>query len=77
MPYLEENQAGVIQDPLKFLIGAITTIETIEAPQILELEASMIMTILYLIVEANIHTAKIVRVSGDGYMIKLPRVMPL
>lgn len=25
----------------------------------------------------NIHTAKIVRVSGDGYMIKLPRVMPL
>lgn len=25
----------------------------------------------------DIHTAKIVRVSGDGYMIKLPRVMPL
>lgn len=25
----------------------------------------------------DIHTAKIVRVSGDGYMIKLPRVIPL
>lgn len=25
----------------------------------------------------DIHTAKIVRVSGDGYMIKLPRVQPL
>lgn len=25
----------------------------------------------------DIHTAKIVRVSGDGYMIKLPMVMPL
>lgn len=25
----------------------------------------------------DIHTAKVVRVSGDGYMIKLPRVMPL
>ena len=25
----------------------------------------------------DIHTAKVVRVSGDGYMIKLPRAMPL
>lgn len=25
----------------------------------------------------DIHTAKVVRVSGDGYMIKLPRVIPL
>lgn len=25
----------------------------------------------------DIHTAKVVRVSGDGYMIKLPRVTPL
>lgn len=25
----------------------------------------------------DIHTAKIVRISGDGYMIKLPRAMPL